>query len=65
MGELLKRAVENRRRKLIEKLIASNVYKKGDQQLFELTLTEIENEIKRFKLQKKANANKSYKGRES
>lgn len=51
MGEILRKAVENRRKKLIDALIAFNVYKKEDQHLFELSLTDLENEYKRFQLQ--------------
>ncbi|MBV7504901.1 Fur-regulated basic protein FbpA [Bacillus sp. sid0103] len=48
MGNILRKAVENKRKKLIEKLIAFNVYKKEDKHLFELSLTELENEYRRF-----------------
>ncbi|MEH7419404.1 Fur-regulated basic protein FbpA [Neobacillus drentensis] len=48
MGNILRNAVENKRKKLIEKLIAFNVYKKEDKHLFELSLTELENEYKAF-----------------
>ncbi|WP_318503389.1 Fur-regulated basic protein FbpA [Bacillus sp. T3] len=51
MGEILRRAVKNRRKKLIDALIAFNVYKKEDQHLFELSLTDLENEYKRFQSQ--------------
>ena len=44
----LREALENRRSKLINKLIAFKVYKKGDKHLFELTLSELETEYKRF-----------------
>ncbi|MEH7098266.1 Fur-regulated basic protein FbpA [Neobacillus vireti] len=49
MGNILRDAVENKRKKLIDKLIAFNVYKKEDKHLFELSLTELENEYKAFK----------------
>ena len=49
MGNILRDAVENKRKKLIEKLIAFNVYKKEDKHLFELSLTDLENEYKAFK----------------
>ncbi|MED1472450.1 Fur-regulated basic protein FbpA [Neobacillus sp. M.A.Huq-85] len=49
MGNILRDAVEKKRKKLIEKLIAFNVYKKEDKHLFELSLTELENEYKAFK----------------
>jgi hypothetical protein len=45
---ILRKAVEDRRKKLIEKLIAFKVYKKDDKQLLELSLTELENEYRRF-----------------
>jgi len=49
VGNILRDAVENKRKKLIDKLIAFNVYKKEDKHLFELSLTELENEYKAFK----------------
>jgi hypothetical protein len=49
VGNILRDAVENKRKKLIEKLIAFNVYKKEDKHLFELSLTDLENEFKAFK----------------
>jgi hypothetical protein len=48
-GEILRNAVENKRKKLIRKLIAYNVYKKEDKHLFELSLTDLENEYRKFK----------------
>lgn len=48
VGNILRKAVEDRRKKLIEKLIAFKVYKKDDKQLLELSLTELENEYRRF-----------------
>ena len=48
MGEILRKAVEDRRKKLIDKLIAYKVYKKDDKHLFELSLTELEKEYKNF-----------------
>lgn len=45
---ILREAVEKRRKKLIDKLIAFNVYKKENKHLFELSLTELENEFRRF-----------------
>ncbi|MFJ8258111.1 Fur-regulated basic protein FbpA [Peribacillus asahii] len=41
--------MEDRRKKLIDKLIAFKVYKKGDKHLFELSLTELENEYRSFR----------------
>lgn len=48
MGDLFQKAVEDRRKRLIEMLIAFNIYKKDDKQLFELTLSELENEYRQF-----------------
>ena len=48
MGNILRKAVEDKRKGLIERLIAFNIYKKEDKQLFELTLTELEHEYRRF-----------------
>lgn len=48
MVELFKSALESRRAKIIDKLIALNVYKKEDKHLFELSLIELENEYKKF-----------------
>lgn len=48
MGEIFRNALESRRKKLIDKLIAFNVFKKEDKHLFELTLTELEREYRRF-----------------
>jgi hypothetical protein len=45
---ILRKAVEDRRKKLMEKLIKFNVYKKEDKHLFELSLTELENEYRRY-----------------
>jgi len=46
MGEILRNAVEKRRQSLIDKLIAFQTYKKDNKHLFELSLTELENEYK-------------------
>jgi len=48
VGNVLRKAVEDRRKKLIDKLITFNIYKKGDKHLFELSLTELENEYRSF-----------------
>ena len=42
---------EKKRQKLINKLIFLNVYKKEDQQLYELSLSKLENQYRRYKLQ--------------
>jgi hypothetical protein len=48
MGEIFQKAIESRRKKLIDKLIAFNVYKKEDKHLYELSLTELEDEYRYF-----------------
>lgn len=48
MGKLLRQAVENRRWKLINKLIAFGIYKKEEQHLYELSLTDLESEFRKF-----------------
>ncbi|MCM2534958.1 Fur-regulated basic protein FbpA [Neobacillus pocheonensis] len=48
MENILRKIVENKRKKLIEKLITFNVYKKEDKHLFEVSLTELENEYRKF-----------------
>lgn len=48
MGEIFRKSLEKRRKRLIDKLIAFDVYKKEDKHLFELSLTELEYEFKRF-----------------
>lgn len=50
MGKILRQAVENRRNELINKLIAFHLYKKDDKHLFELSLTELENEYLKAQL---------------
>jgi len=42
---------EKKRQKLINKLIFLNVYNKEDQQLYDLTLSKLKNEYRKFKLQ--------------
>ncbi|NRD79163.1 Fur-regulated basic protein FbpA [Bacillus sp. BRMEA1] len=49
MKNRLQKAIENRRNKLIDKLIAFSVYKKEDKHLFELSLSELEDEYRKFK----------------
>lgn len=49
MGELLRKAVDERRKLLMKMLIHFSVYQKGDQQLHNMTLTEMEDEISRIK----------------
>jgi hypothetical protein len=47
VGEVFRKAVEDRKKRLIDMLIAFNVYKKDDKHLFELTLSELENEYRK------------------
>lgn len=49
MGEIFRKAVEDRRKKLINQLITFNIYQKEEKQLFDLTLTELENEYRNLK----------------
>ncbi|MGJ7912674.1 Fur-regulated basic protein FbpA [Neobacillus sp. LXY-1] len=49
MGNILRNAVEKKRRKIIEKLIAFDVYEKEDHFLYEFSLTELEHEYRRFR----------------
>ncbi|MGJ7919782.1 Fur-regulated basic protein FbpA [Neobacillus sp. LXY-4] len=48
MGKIIRRAIEKRRQYLIEQLIGMGYYKKGDNQLFELTLTDLEEEYEKI-----------------
>lgn len=48
MGEIFRKSLEKRRKRLIDKLIAFDVYKKEDKHLFELSLSELEYEYRRF-----------------
>ncbi|MFK9095222.1 Fur-regulated basic protein FbpA [Bacillus salipaludis] len=47
----MKNNVEKKRQKLINKLIFFNVYKKDDKLLYELPLSRLEYEYKRYKLE--------------
>ena len=51
MGDNLRKAVENRREKLINRLIAFNLNQEENQYLFELSLTELENEYRKLQSQ--------------
>lgn len=51
MGEILRKAVNDRRQKLIDKLISFDLYKKEDKHLFELSLTELESEYRHLRHQ--------------
>ncbi|MBX9974625.1 Fur-regulated basic protein FbpA [Cytobacillus firmus] len=44
MSKHLRKAVEGRKRYLINSLISAGVFKKGEHHLFELTLTDLERE---------------------
>ncbi|MBY0157994.1 Fur-regulated basic protein FbpA [Cytobacillus oceanisediminis] len=44
MSKHLRKAVEGRKRYLINSLISAGVFKKGEHQLFALTLTDLERE---------------------
>ncbi|KKK39116.1 hypothetical protein WQ57_04885 [Mesobacillus campisalis] len=46
----MRNSIENRRQKLINKLILLNVYSKEDKQLSDMTLSRLEYEYKRYKL---------------
>lgn len=48
MGDILRKAVENRREKLINRLIAFNLNQEENQYLYELSLTELENEYRKL-----------------
>ncbi len=48
---MMRKNEEKKRQKLINKLIFLNVYNKEDQQLYNLPLSKLEYEYKRFKLQ--------------
>lgn len=49
MGNILRKAVEDRRKTLIQTLLSFHVYKKEDKHLFELSLSELEREYKKVK----------------
>lgn len=51
MGDILRKGVEERRKKLIEKLIAYDVYKKDDEHLYGLLLSELESEYRKLQSQ--------------
>ncbi|MED4224266.1 Fur-regulated basic protein FbpA [Neobacillus cucumis] len=46
MGNLLRNAVQLKRKKLMNKLINCGIYKKNNKHLYELTLSELEKEYK-------------------
>jgi hypothetical protein len=47
----MRNSLEQRREKLINKLITFNIYKNGDKQLYELPLSKLEYEYRKFKAQ--------------
>lgn len=47
----MRNSIENRRQKLIDKLIKYNLFNKQDKNLLELSLSELEFEYKRFQSQ--------------
>lgn len=49
MKSLLRQAVQIQKQNLINRLIKSGIYKKNDTHLYELTLSELENEFKYIK----------------
>ena len=51
MGDILRKAVEVRRKELINTLITYNLNQEENQHLFELTLTELENEYRKLQSQ--------------
>ena len=51
MGEILRKAVENRRKKVINTLITYHLNQEENQYLFELSLTELENEYRKLQSQ--------------
>ncbi|MDR4949926.1 Fur-regulated basic protein FbpA [Neobacillus cucumis] len=48
MGNLLRYAVQLKKKKLINKLIKCGIYKKNNKHLYELTLSELEKEYKHY-----------------
>lgn len=51
MGNILRKAVENRRKKVINALITYHLNQEENQYLFELSLTELENEYRKLQSQ--------------
>ncbi|WOD61961.1 Fur-regulated basic protein FbpA [Niallia taxi] len=49
MSRILKELVDRRKHYIIDSLIAAKHYKKGEQHLYELTLTDLEIEFARLK----------------
>ncbi|MEH7384245.1 Fur-regulated basic protein FbpA [Bacillus sp. JJ1521] len=45
MGNFLRQAVQLKKKEVINKLIKQGIYKKNDKHLYELTLSELENEL--------------------
>ena len=51
MGEILRKAVEDRRKKVINTLITYHLNQEENQYLFDLSLTELENEYRKLQSQ--------------
>ncbi|MGM0878704.1 MAG: Fur-regulated basic protein FbpA [Bacillota bacterium] len=49
MGNLLRKAIENKRLFLINRLISEGIYTENDTHLFELTLTDLEEEYNKIR----------------
>ncbi len=60
MGDTVRASVENKRNRLINDLIALNVYKKDDRQLFELSLCELEIEYRRLQSKKETHPHSDF-----
>ncbi|WP_338452597.1 Fur-regulated basic protein FbpA [Niallia oryzisoli] len=50
MGKFFQEGIEKKRKNLIDKLIFFNVYPKDDNQLYELSLSKLEYEYRKFQL---------------
>jgi hypothetical protein len=59
MKNILQSAVQLNKQKLINKLIKSGIYKKGNKHLYELTLSDLENEYKYIE-EKSSDRNKKW-----
>ena len=51
MGEILRKVVENQRKKVINTLITYHLNQEENHYLFDLSLTELENEYRKLQLQ--------------
>ncbi|MDR4947212.1 Fur-regulated basic protein FbpA [Neobacillus cucumis] len=59
MSNLLRSAIQLKKQKLINKLIKSGIYKRGNKHLYELTLSDLENEYK-YNEKKSSDRNKKW-----